>query len=78
MADKLQEVFATVLNIDTESINDNSSPDNTENWDSLNMMNLVTAIEDEFNVSFSTREIMKMRTVGQVRETLRSKGVGGI
>jgi acyl carrier protein len=38
-------------------------------------MNLVVVIEDEFDVRFSTAEIVSMRNVGIVRKVLQAKGV---
>ena len=38
-------------------------------------MDLVAAIEEKFNVRLSTKEIMKMSTIGLARKTLQSKNV---
>jgi acyl carrier protein len=64
-----------VLGIPVETITDETSPENTTQWDSLNSMNLVVALEDAFNVRLSTKEILSMRTVGMVRKVLRTKGI---
>jgi acyl carrier protein len=68
-------VFSQVLGVPVESIVDETSPDNTPKWDSLSAMNLVVALEEAFNIRFSTKEIISMRTVGIVRKVLRSKGI---
>jgi acyl carrier protein len=78
MADQLLELFAEGLGVPAAELSEESSPDTVESWDSLAAMNLVTLIEDTFDVSLSTRDIMKMRTVGLARSVLQSKGVGGI
>jgi acyl carrier protein len=78
MSDKLIEVFSEGLQVDASSLSDDTSPQNTSQWDSLASMSLVMLIEDTFNVKLSTREIMKMRTIGIAREVLQSKGVEGI
>jgi acyl carrier protein len=75
MVDSLIQVFADVLEIDPAVLNDDSSPDNVQKWDSLSAMKLVAAIEEKFNVRLSTREIMKMSTIGRARKTLQSKNV---
>lgn len=69
------KVFSEVLRIPIESISDDTSPENTPQWDSLQAMNLVVAIEETFSVRLSTREIVSMRSVGLVRKVLRAKGV---
>ena len=75
MGDSLIQLFAEVLEIEPAKLNDDSSPDNVKEWDSLSAMKLVAAIEEKFNVQLSTREIMKMSTVGRARKTLQNKKV---
>ncbi len=72
---RVAAVFAEVLEIPVESVTDETSPDNTPQWDSLQAMNLVVALEGAFNVKLSTKEILSMRTVGLARKVLRGKGV---
>jgi acyl carrier protein len=73
--DRLVPVFALVLKVPADRVSDETSPDNTPSWDSLAAMELVSQIEETFGVQLSTREIMKMRSLGKAREMLRSKGV---
>lgn len=75
MADVLVALFAEVLQVDEKSLNEDSSPDTIRQWDSLAAMHLVAAIEDKFKVALSTKEIMKMSTIGLARKTLREKSV---
>ena len=75
MNDVLTELFAEVLEINSVELNDDSSPENVKEWDSLAAMKLVCAIEEKFKIQLSTREIMKMSTIGLARKTLRSKNV---
>ncbi len=75
MSDALLNLFAEVLEVDVSKLNDNTSPDNTSQWDSLAAMGLVVAIEEKFGVQLTTKEIMKMTTIGLARETLRGNGV---
>lgn len=73
--DRVIQVFSQTLGISSEELNDDTSPDNTSKWDSMRSMELVAIIEDTFGVELSTKEIMKMRSIGIVKEVLRSKGV---
>jgi acyl carrier protein len=75
MSDALIQLFAEVLQVEPAKLNDNSSPDNVKQWDSLAAMHLVAAIEDTFKVQLSTKEIMKMSTIGLARKTLQGKNV---
>ena len=72
---RVEKVFSEVLGVPPTSITDATSPDNTPQWDSMAAMNLVVAIEDEFDVRLSTAEIVAMRNVAIVKKVLTSKGV---
>lgn len=67
---KLKEVISNVLGVSTEEINDDSSPDNIEKWDSLSHINLVMALESEFNVELSPEDAMDMLSVKLIRMIL--------
>lgn len=78
MTARVARVFSEVLGIPPEAVTDATSPDNTPQWDSMAAMNLVVAIEDEFDVTLSTAEIISMRDVSIVRRVLRTKGVADV
>lgn len=78
MSDRLNNVFAEVLGVPVEKITDDTSPENTPQWDSVQAMNLVVGIEEAFNVKLSTREIVSMRSVGLARKVIRAKGIGDV
>jgi len=75
MVDRVTKLFAGVLGVNEDSLNDASSPDTVPQWDSLAAMHLVAEIEDVFKVELSTREIMKMQSIGIVKTVLIEKGV---
>ena len=77
-ADRLRALFAEVLGLPPDRVTDATSPDTTSEWDSLAAMNLVAALEDTFGVELTTTDIMRMRSVGIVREVLRAKGVADV
>jgi len=45
-------------------------------WDSVNHITLVVAIEEEFGVKFKTAELEKMKNVGQMVEAIEKKTAG--
>jgi acyl carrier protein len=75
MTDAITKIFAEVLRIPSETIHDDTSPENTPQWDSVQAMNLVLAIEEAFDIRLTTKEIVSMRTVGIARKVLQAKGV---
>ncbi len=54
---KIKQVMSAVFEVPLESINENSSTDNLENWDSLRHLNLILALEEEFGVSIPDEEV---------------------
>ena len=58
MESRIKKVMGDLFNIGVESINNDSSPDNIENWDSLRHMSLIVALEEEFEVEFDDEEIV--------------------
>jgi acyl carrier protein len=75
MMDRLISLFAEELDVDASTLNDESSPDSVESWDSLAAMRLVAAIEAEFNIRLSARDAMRMKTIGIARSVLKDKAV---
>ena len=75
MVDRVTKLFAGVLGVNEESLNDSSSPTTVPQWDSLAAMHLVAEVEDVFNVELSTRDIMKMQSIGIVKSVLIEKGI---
>ena len=64
---KLKKVISNVLGVSIDEINDNSSPDSIDKWDSLSHLNLVMAIEAEFDVELTPEDSMDMLSVKLIR-----------
>ena len=73
MEDRIKKVMSDVLNIDVSLINNESSPDNIENWDSLKHMNLIVALEEEFEIEFDDEEIVESMNYILIVNILESK-----
>jgi acyl carrier protein len=52
MSDAIKAVMAQVLQVDAKSIDEGTSTDSVERWDSLRHMQLILALEDEFGIQF--------------------------
>lgn len=53
----VQRIFADIFGVPVESIQPDSSPETIETWDSMAHLNLVLALEQEFQVQFAPEEI---------------------
>ena len=68
---KLKKIFREVLeNADIE-IDENSSADNISDWDSLNHIYIIVAIEETFNKKFTAEEISHWKSVGDIIKSLK-------
>lgn len=68
----LDAIFAEVLELSSEEITDEVSPENCPHWDSLNHLRLVTEIESAFGVQFSMAEVQAALSIGKFRELLEA------
>jgi acyl carrier protein len=73
MKDKIKNIMSAVFDIDKDTIGDDASTTNLENWDSINHMNLVLAIEEEFNIVFDDEEIVQITSLKSIESTLSKK-----
>ena len=60
MVDRLRDVVSKVLGVPAEDLADSTSPDTVDGWDSIKNMNLVLALEDEFEIEFSDEQLDSM------------------
>ena len=67
------EVLSDVLDTPTEAISAETSPDTNESWDSIKHLNIIMAIEEEFNVTLSPEEQMEMLTVSLIADLISEK-----
>lgn len=75
MLEKMREIIAEQLNCDAESITEETSFKDDLGADSLDLFELVMALEDEYSVEIPAEELTDLTTVGSVIEYLKSKGV---
>jgi acyl carrier protein len=67
---QLKEVVSNVLGVPVDLINDDTSPDTIDKWDSLSHLNLVMAIEAEFDVELTPEDSMDMLSFKLIRMIL--------
>ncbi|MCK4881612.1 MAG: acyl carrier protein [Candidatus Omnitrophica bacterium] len=73
MNERVANTIAEVMSVPADQINEDSSPDTIENWDSLQHMNLILALEEEFDVKFTDDEIASMVSAKVIAETVEAK-----
>ena len=75
MLEKMKEMVADQLNVDAAEITAETSFKDDLGADSLDMFELVMALEEEYNVEIPSEDLEKLTTVGAVMDYLKSKGV---
>ncbi len=75
MLEKMKELIADQLSIDADTITEESSFKDDLGADSLDLFELVMALEDEYSVEIPADDLQKLATVGDVMKYLKSKGV---
>lgn len=71
----LLEFVSEVFSVDKNKINWDTMPGDFPEWDSLGHLNLLTSLEEKFNISFDMEETMSIQSINDLKNTLSSKGV---
>ena len=75
MLEKMKEIIAEQLNVDAEAVLAESSFKEDLGADSLDLFELVMALEDEYSVEIPAEDLEQLATVGDVMNYLKNKGV---
>ena len=67
----LIEIFQTLFDLKNDEINDELTMETVILWDSLNHLRLITALEEEFGITFTMEQIEKMTSFGKVKKTIQ-------
>ncbi len=70
---RLTHIFRTVFDDEEISLSPEMTADDVEGWDSLSHVNLILAVESEFGIRFSSRELLTFRNVGDLVRGIESK-----
>ena len=72
---KLKNVLADVFKIEAKTIGEDTSVDIVEKWDSLNHLNLVLALEEAFDISFTEEQTIEILNYPLIKMVLQEHGV---
>ena len=73
-SEQVRQIIADTLFMSLEEIGEDASQDSVRNWDSLQQLNLVLALEQTFNVRFKPEEFAVMTSLEKILEQLGLKG----
>ena len=75
MSEKLYRIVSKVFNVDNSKIDDETSSENLEEWDSFNFYVLLDEIENEFNVKFDLDETLEIKKIGDFKKIFQKHGI---
>ncbi len=71
--EELNEIFRDIFDDDSIELKPETNSDDIEDWDSLEHINLVVAIEKKFGIKFSMDEVTGMKNVGEMVEIIKAR-----
>lgn len=77
IARRLRELLAYHSGAPEATLQGDSSSKNTEGWDSVANLNLMAAIEEEFGVTIATRDVIKLRSLGDITAYVEANAMAG-
>ena len=69
----LNGVFQDVFDDESITVNDETTSDDIEDWDSLEHINLIAAVEQEFGVKLNMGQVVSMKNVGEMVDIILSQ-----
>ncbi|MBQ9484396.1 MAG: acyl carrier protein [Ruminiclostridium sp.] len=72
--ERLNTVFRDFFDDDDIELDEDTTADDIEDWDSLNHITLMSAVEDEFGLRFTMGEVSGMKNVGEMAEIIKKRG----
>ena len=70
--DKIKEILADTLDVDIEELSSNTNIATDLGADSLDVVEILMSIEDEFGVEIPDSEIENIRTIGELAEYIEA------
>ncbi len=74
LMERLNNVFREVFDDESIIINENTTSEDIEDWDSLEHINLIGAVEEEFGMRFKMKEVSSMKNVGEMMNIIEERG----
>ena len=71
---ELKQTILSALNLDDWEFDEQTTASQVPGWDSLSHISVILAVEKRFNVRFSSLEVLRLKTVGDLQHLVESKG----
>ncbi|MBQ7132192.1 MAG: acyl carrier protein [Oscillospiraceae bacterium] len=71
--EKLEIIFRDLFDDDDITLSASTTADDIEDWDSLEHINMISAVESEFSMKFAMKEVSTMKNVGEMVDIIISR-----
>ena len=71
--DEMKKIFRDVFEDEALEINNETNAEDIEDWDSLEQINLLIAMEKKFEIKFNINEVVALENVGDMAELIFRK-----
>ena len=71
--ERLTEVFRDIFDDDEIEINEETTAADIDGWDSLVHISLIDAVEEEFDISFDMKTVVKLKNVGEMVDVIEAE-----
>lgn len=75
LENRIQKILSSVFTAHVGRFEDSCGPNEIFQWDSLNHLNLVMAINNEFGIQFGFEEMLALKTVGDIKKILKKHNI---
>jgi len=72
---KFRSIVSAVLQIKEDQVTDELSPEQVDTWDSLNHINLIGALEQEFGITLATENLEQSQSIPSLKALLAEHGI---
>lgn len=72
--ERLNKVFQEVFDDETIKVNDATTSDDIDDWDSFEHINLIVAVEEEFSFKIPMGKTVTMKNVGEMVDIILEMG----
>ena len=73
LLNEVENIFRDILDEESLNLTCETTANDVEGWDSLTHIQLIVAIEKQFKVKFSSKEILSWKNVGELLDSLQDK-----
>jgi acyl carrier protein len=73
LLEAVAEILRDIFDDDTLEVTESTCSDDVEDWDSLEQINILVAIQDRFGIQFSLDDVSDLKNVGDTLDLIESK-----